>query len=644
MSVRYVAPLFVCIFSVLCGSTAHAAAELAPLPTASAPAPDPSTPSAKDSSGADKAKSDELAKSLNLTPDTKSLPVWSQPGSDAVTALLNVVRKSSPSVFIVGNNDVGTGTAFLISKKNRLLATNAHVADIFNNSGGNMLAYQNGTSNAFKVVKAYYHPGVMRFSAGVLLRNSSPSTGNVCPRSPDVAVLQLADDGAELPDELPLATRDEEYDLFAQPIGMLGYPSLDTGAVLPAPGQKATATFREGVIDRVSDFSNYAGGPPERQQYLQHSMASWFGFSGSPIFLPNGHVAALNNSGGTFTQNGMSTNLAWGIRADCLWELLKANNLLDKVNVPPEAAAVDIERFSQPDPQMERLQKVNALLADASIDYQFSRHEAAIEKCNEAAKELPDYAAIYGLRGKAYLDYGARNFKLTDPQFQKYDQLALADENRAVQLDPSNTDYYLEVAMANCYLANLNMRIGQRKVVPASIELADRIIDNSNSTPQNKVFAYRIRANAMAFAPGSLEYLQKADQLIPSDDSVHWTMYLYYENNKNPTEAARQQQLSTTLKAARAKSDTAWKLSTSSDDAKRDGHRAFDLANEACTSTDFKCYYAVAALAAAYAECKDFSHAIEYQQKALAIAPQHKHSLYNNVLASYQEHKPWRVH
>src|SRR5262249_15002729 len=124
MSVRHVALLLVYILPTFLCSSAVRAAESAPLPSASARAPDPSTPAPKDTANADKTKSDDkskpddLAKSLNLTPDSKSLPVWSEPGTDAVTALLKVVRKSSPSVFIVGNNDVGTGTAFLISKKN----------------------------------------------------------------------------------------------------------------------------------------------------------------------------------------------------------------------------------------------------------------------------------------------------------------------------------------------------------------------------------------------------------------------------------------------------------------------------------------------------------------------------------------------
>jgi S1-C subfamily serine protease len=639
---RILSPVIVGIAAIVLNQLAAAQSTAHPAPktgTATINQAASGTDSAKGASAA--VQTDELAKSLNLTADSKSLPLWSEPTPDAVTELARVARKSAPSVFLVGKPDVGTGTAFLISKKNRLLATNAHVADIFNKGAGEMLAYQNGTSNVFKVVKAYYHPGVMRIASGVILRTANPSTGNVFPRSPDVAVLQLADDGHELPDELPLATREELYDTFAQPVGMLGYPGHDTGN-LPGAGQTAGATFREGVISRVADFSNDTGSTLARQQFLQHSMANWYGFSGSPIFLPNGRVAALNNSGATYSSNGLSTNIAWGIRADCLWELLKANKLLDKVELPPEAALVDIDRFSQPDPQMERLQKVNQLLADARDDSRFSREQAAITKCNEAAQQLPDYAAIYGLRGSLYLDYASHNLKPSDPQTQKYNQMALEDENRALQLDPANTDYYLEVAMANANLANLNAPIGKRKPVPGSIELADRIIGNASVSPHDKAFAYRVRANAMGLTPDAWSYLKKADAVLPSDYRIHWTMYIYSVNNNKTQEAAHYKQLSRTLQEALAKSETAWKLATSKNDAQRDGKRAFDLASEACVSTDYQAYYALASLAAAYAESGDFPHAIEYQKKALAVAPEHKRAPYTQCLASYQEHKPWR--
>ncbi len=584
---------------------------------------------------------DPLAESLKLTPDSKSLPLWTKPDSSAASSLAQIVRRDSSAIFLVGKSDVGTGTAFLISKKNRLLATNAHVADIFNKGSGEMLAYQNGTANAFKVLKVYYHPGVMRTSQGVVVRTANPSTGTVFCRSPDVAVLQLAD-GPELPEELPLASREEVYDLFAQPVGMLGYPALDTGS-LPTPGQKAEASFREGVINRVADFANDAGANPDRQQYLQHSMANWFGFSGSPIFLPNGHVVALNNSGGTFTQNGLSTTLAWGIRADCLWELLKANNLLDKVNVPPEAAAVDITRFSQPDPVVEQLQKVDQLLIDARIDLKFSRYQAALDKCNEAAKEMPYYAAVYGCRGNMYLDIAGLTFKPHDPKMRQYLQSALEDENKAVQLDPSNTDYYLEVATANCNLANISNPASAKRVGSTeAVQLADKIINDSSVVPNNRIYAYRVRANGMGYTPDSLAYLQKADSISPSDYRVKWSLNLYYAVNKNLKESQRQKALSEKLREASAKSDTAYLLATNRDESKRDGKRAFQLASQACVSTDYKCYFALSALATTYAELGDFDHAIEYQKKAIAIAPEFRRVEYTNRLASFQELKPWR--
>jgi tetratricopeptide (TPR) repeat protein len=583
---------------------------------------------------------DPLAKSLKLTTDSKSLPLWSKPDATAASSLAQIVRHASPAIFLVGKSDVGTGTAFLISKKNRLLATNAHVGDIFNKGSSEMLAYQNNTSNAFKVIKVYYHPGVLRMSQGVVLRTANPDTGNVYTRSPDVAVLQLAD-GPELPDELPLASREEVYDLFAQPVAMLGYPGLDTVS-LPTPGHKAEASFREGVISRVADFANDAGAEPERQQYLQHSMASWFGFSGSAIFLPNGHVVALNNSGGTYSYNGLTTTLAWGIRSDCLWELLKANKLLDKVNVPPEASSVDIDRFSQPDPEVEKLQKADQLLADAKIDLKFSRYDAALEKCNEAAKQMPYYARVYGIRGSMYLDIPGLALKHGDPKRRQYFQLALEDENKALQLDPSNADYYLEVATANCNLAN-NSNPAKPVVTPEAIQIADKLINDSSVSATDRVFAYRVRAHGMGFSSDSLPYLKKADSISPSDFRVKWSLAIYYAVNKDSKESARQKALSETLREVSAKSDTAFLLAASRDKSKRDGKRAVELATQACVSTDYKCYYALSGLATAYAERGDFDHAIEYQKKALQLAPEHRRTEYTKRLTSFQELKPWRI-
>jgi tetratricopeptide (TPR) repeat protein/S1-C subfamily serine protease len=602
------------------------------------PEPGAGSPKPED---APKAQTDALGNSLNLTPDSESLPVWTTPAPDATFELAHMIRNAEHSVFLVGKSGVGTGTGFLISKKNRLLATNAHVADIFYEGKTDMLAYQNDTSKSFKVVKVYIHPGVVRSSKGVKLRSPDSKVGDVVGRSSDVAVLQLAE-GDELPEELPLGSQEELYDLFAQPIAMLGFPGTDTSG-FPKAGDRAEATFREGVVNRVSDFTNNAGGPPERRQYLQHSMANWFGFSGSPIFLPNGHVVALNNSGGTRSQNGLSITQAWGIRADCVWEVLKANHLLDKVNLPPEAAAVDVERFSQPDPELKKMQQVDQLLADARIDLRSSRYEEALDKCNEAAKQLPNYADVYSTRGDVYINTASLNTKADDPKRKQYDESGLADKKHALQLDPDNTALYLDVAVATTNLANMNKPAGSKTVgVDSAIEVADKMLKDDSISTSNKVYAYRVRAAGMGYSPASIKYLAKADATLPFNCDVKWSMAIYYTINHNPQLSERQKALSQMFREAQAKSDTAFTLATSKDDSKRDGKRALQLATEAYETTEYKCYYALTALAVACAETGDFDHAVDYQKKAADAAPEFLRNTYAMRLAVLEKHKPVR--
>ena len=597
----------------------------------------PSAASPSKPGDASKAATDELGKSLDLTPDSKSLPVWTKPAPDAITELAHMIRRAAPSVFLAGKSGVGTGTAVLISKKNRLLASNAHVADIFYEGKGDMLAYQNGTSKSFKVVKVYVHPGVLRSSKGVKLRGADKKLGSVVGRSPDVAVLQLAE-GDELPDELPFASRDELYDLFAQPVAMLGFPGTDTPG-FPKAGEKAEASFREGVINRVSDFTNNAGGAAERQQYLQHSMANWFGFSGSPMLLPNGHIIALNNSGITFNQNGLSVTLAWGIRADCIWEVLKANHLLGKVNLPKEAAAVDVARFYQPDPELKRLEQVDHMLAEARMDLRSSRYQEALGKCSEAAKLLPNYAAVFDTRGDVYINTASLSLKSGDPQRLKYNQLGLADKKQALQLDPANTALYLDVAVATVNLANLTKPAGSKTVGSASaVAVADKMLSDASVSASNKAYACRVRAAGMGYSAASIRYLVKADALFPFNSDVKWSFAIYFRVNHNPVLAERQEALSRTLRAVKVKSDTAFTLATTADAAKRDANRAVQLATDACDSTEYKCYYALTALAVACAESGDFDRAVEYQKQALDHAPAFLRSTYAKRLAALEKH------
>jgi hypothetical protein len=153
-----------------------------------------------------------------------------------------------------------------------------------------------------------------------------------------VAVLHLEDDGQELPAEFQLAGWDEIEDLWAKPVGMIGFPGHDTH--FPKKGGKVRASAREGIVSWLADFNLDPNAPDHQLQLVQYTQSSWGGFSGSPVFLPNGRVVALHNSarydatelekrdGGKAL---LIRDLATGVRVDVLWELLEHHGLAQQV-------------------------------------------------------------------------------------------------------------------------------------------------------------------------------------------------------------------------------------------------------------------------------------------------------------------------
>ena len=261
------------------------------------------------------------------------------------------LRDIRQGVFLVGSPEVGTGTAWVISRKHRLLATNAHVADFFTRSQPEkMLAMMNGSDQTYVVERVWYHPGVSRYATkdeNFSVRSANPKFGEVDPAGPDVAVLQLADDGPDLPVEMKLAGPKVVFDLQALPTAMLGYPGHDT-AGWPKPGRSAQATFHTGVVSRVSDYHFDGGVKPELAQMLQYTMETFNGFSGSPVFLAGGEVIGLHNSIRPIDKTRM---VAHGVRIDALWELLVHHKLDEMVPVPLEKDKLLVQRWLEAGPE-----------------------------------------------------------------------------------------------------------------------------------------------------------------------------------------------------------------------------------------------------------------------------------------------------
>lgn len=358
------------------------------------------------------AQENDPARLLGQTRETGSLPVWSQAAQGERQQLGKNARDFEPAVFLTGYPQKGHGTAWVVSKKNRLLVTNAHVADISADAGGKLFAIPSGTSQLYQVEKIWYHPGVRRYlkEGNFSVRSMDPKDGPIDPASPDLAVLQLSADGPELKTELTVAGPEELRNLFAQPAAMLGYPGHDTKG-WPALGDKAGATYHDGVVSRITDFALSPSAPEEEQQFVQYTMATWGGFSGSPVFLPNGHVAAIHNMARYHKGSaGDVKSIPHGIRADSLWELIVFHKLDGKLTLPVEKDKIRVDRWLKPDERTEKIRRalaeVDRLVTEARQLILFEQdHAAGVKKCDEAIEIMPNYARAYRYRALGFVNY-----------------------------------------------------------------------------------------------------------------------------------------------------------------------------------------------------------------------------------------------
>jgi tetratricopeptide (TPR) repeat protein len=427
-------------------------------------------------------------KALGQTPESGSLPLSSKVGADARQELGQVARNYERGVFFVGNPKVATGTAWVISKKHRLLVTNAHVGDIWHDAGGKMVAIASGSGQIYSVTRVWYHPGVRRLlknNPNLSVRSMDPKEGDVDARSPDLGLLQLAPDGPELPVEFALATAEEMASLFAQPVAIVGFPGHDNKS-WPALGDKVAATYHDGVVQRVTDFLLNPSVPAHELQFVQYSMSTWGGFSGSPVFLPNGHVAAVHNMARTEKHGEVVKAIPHGIRADCVLELLVHHGLDDKVSFTIDKSRVRIDRWLKHDARSEKaradLAKAVTLVADAEyLVYVKQDYLKGVAKCEEALKLAPNYAWAYSVRGGAFTNARFdRRDQLSDKNQLQLAKWALADALKAAQLEPSNSDYLLNVC---CAFNNLGVVTGDTTFNERVLGVVNEFLTIDNLSP-----------------------------------------------------------------------------------------------------------------------------------------------------------------
>jgi tetratricopeptide (TPR) repeat protein len=564
----------------------------------------------------------DILKSFNFNREHKRMPFWQATSSEASQQLSKTARSVRDALVLVGHPEVGFATGFVISRANRLVATNAHVADIQAQMSV-LYAVRNGTTDQYEVEKAYYHPAVIRIDPrGPLTRSApdDPGAGKVFPFSADVAVLQLKA-GPALPAEVSLATPDEIKDLWSLPVGMAGYPGTETR--FPEKGKLVTATFHDGAIDHVSTFDRDVSADSKNNQMVEYTMGTWGGFSGSPVFLENGHVVAINNSHQTFHSGDMSTTQAYGIRIDCLWELLQHYPGL--AQLVPTAASVDKEQMQR---DVDQAPKPDQKAWDAIQLLNTARNKTPAQQkdiCTQAIEKSPKLAYAYGKRGVAYRDIYYANLGSTE--VTQADRLALLqnaanDFEQATKLDPNSVDAGLQL----CLVAYLQAKelAGDGADFQVVLKHVNEILAMSSLSSRQRAVGLQIRSFCHGRSSDAERDLEDAIRLLPewSENyrvrADYWTML--DQQTKAADDRARQKQIEGAIQKASAARDKAlaWKKGHSTDGTVISG--AIAEASAACAATDWKEWNCLDCLVHVCETKGDYDTAIHWAVEARKVA------------------------
>jgi len=252
-------------------------------------------------------------------------------------------------------------------------------------------------------------------------------------------------------------------------------------------------------------------------------------------------------------------------------------------------------------------------------------YDGAIAAFNEAAKLDPKDVRLLSRRGTAWLGK------------EKYEE-AVRDFTAAIEIDPDPLDYvnrgesYLYLKQYDQAVADLGKAIGILRPAPTLSVTLER--------------AYTLRGLAYlewSHAAEAIEDFTAALRLNPQDPSLlHESRADAYrlsiaglskQVDQKPSDAAGYRQL-------------AHLLATCPEDDVRDGGKAVALATRACELTSWKSPAELDALAAAYAEAKQFDQAVERGKQAVELAEKaadpKASERYRAHLAGYEKKTPLR--
>ncbi len=168
--------------------------------------------------------------------------------------------------------------------------------------------------------------------------------------------------------------------------------------------------------------------------------------------------------------------------------------------------------------------------------------------------------------------------------------------------------------------------------------ILSKLLENKSLDVTVRSAALRFHSESTGYAESSLSDMNEAVRLLPFDPESYYGRAQYWKG-KDENRANADLRRAEELRAAIVKTMKSWALATAASTSDRNGQEAFRLAGEACQATDYGYWDAVLTLAAAYYECGDYKHAVEYGEKSKQLATDDESKAYCKLWTDYFEKK-----
>jgi len=355
----------------------------------------------------------------------------------------------------------------------------------------------------------------------------------------------------------------------------------------------------------------------------------------------------------TIENEDRHVELAYGVRVDCLWELLAYHHLDDQVAIGLDKSKLLLARYDQPDPALEKYNQAAQLVSQVDHLLLERKYAEAVEQCNAATKLCPGYSKAYLTRAIMYTVYNIDRFpggivvgsEVNEEQL-KYAKYAQDDAQTYMQMNPNSAEAYLTYCMKSTDV-DIIRQVYSPKLHEIVIGVTTKLIEDPSVSKVLKARAYTARAAVKTNVPDNTEFQDEiyadynsAIRLDPFNANLWRNRASFSPSDSEEAQADlhRAEELDEADQAAGA----ALYLATINDDKARDGRKAWELAGKACQTTNYEQPTHLAALAAAYAESGDFAHAVEYGKKAVQLADGDDKGLISAQLKCYESKHPYR--